>query len=285
MPYGSVLTLVQMMRTDFKRKINIKYFMVAYLGILLCVSSATQRLPAYFVAGTSIVILYSLFDLAWTRLRDRVWYLPVSSWISGLVLSVVAITNPSAWQVVALCFFAVLSKQLLHFGKTRHVFNPAAFGMAVVNLFVPSVSWWAVSWGIIPTIIASIVGLFILWRQERWHVASSFIAAFALTSVIFSQTFLPFLMSGPAIFFMTVMLIEPLTSNFPTRNRRMAYGAVVGLFAAGTSPLLRFIPGANVDPLIAGLLLGNLLACLLFLPSRERKPSTIPGPRTSGAVV
>lgn len=274
------------MLRQIRKKINIKYSMVAYLGLLLLLSALSTHLPLYFLAGSFIVMLYTFFDLIWTRLRDHVWYMPVSSWISGLVLSVVALTNPSILQIIALPFLASISKQLFHFGKSRHVWNPAGLSMTVVNLFTPAISWWAVSWGTVPTIIVALVGSFILWRLERWHVALSFFGSFALFFVLlfgWESGFLAaltmigyFLITGPVIFFATVMLIEPVTSGFPTRSNRAVYGALVGLFAAVITFLARLVPQISLDPLITGLLLGNLSASLFFLPSRRAAIASTP---------
>jgi Na+-translocating ferredoxin:NAD+ oxidoreductase RnfD subunit len=267
--------------SSIRQKINIKYFMVGYLGLLLILGYVFAPLSIYFLAGVLIIASYSFFDLLWTHMRDRVWYLPVSSWISALALAIVVLPRPSLIQIIALPFFAVLSKQLFHFGKTRHVLNPAAFSMALLGLFSPVVSWWAVSWGIIPLIIVSVVGLFILWRQRRFHITFSFLGSFALFFMLFSafggggvlmafQRLAPFLLSGPVIFFSSVMLIEPITSSFGTRNKRIVYGLLVGAFTALVSAFSRFIPQINLDPLITGLLLGNLSAALIFLPSRGK---------------
>lgn len=268
-----------LMLSDFKRKINIKYFMVAYLGSLFVFSALLQRLPTYLLAGIAIVILYASFDLLWTRVRDHVWYLPVSSLISGFVLSNVALFNPSLTMVVVLPLLAVSSKQLLHFGKNRHVLNPAGFSMTILNLVTPAVSWWSVSWGLLPLVVVSIAGLFILWRQSRWHVSLTFLGAFSLCFALFSvmggsdfagvlKSLPAFLVSGQILFFSTVMLIEPVTSGFPTWRNRVTYGALIGFFAAAVSACLRFIPQIQLDPLLVGLLLGNLSASLLFLPPR-----------------
>jgi hypothetical protein len=257
--------------SEIRRRINIKYFMVGYLGLLFVFSSfyAPGRAWAHLLTGISIILWYSLFDLAWTRFGCGGWYLPVSSWISGLVLSVVALASPSVLQVIALPFLAVLSKHLFHFGKSRHVWNPAAFAMLVLSLFTPAVSWWALSWGMFPLILVSLVGLFILWRLDRWDVTLPFLGSFALClALIYGPSSIgSFLFSSPVIFFATVMLVEPVTSSFPTRRDRLVYGTLTGLFAAGFSFVARFFTQALIDPLIAGLLLGNLTASLLFLPS------------------
>ena len=87
---------------SLKQKFNIKYFMVAYLGGFLAYSSISLGLTDRLFKGLVIVILYALFDLIWTYARDRMWYLPTSSWISGLILSLVAIPAPSIMLIILL---------------------------------------------------------------------------------------------------------------------------------------------------------------------------------------
>ena len=147
---------------------------------------------------------------------------------------------------------AVISKQLLRFGTGRHIFNPAAFSLAALSLAgYPAVSWWGVSWGAPVMYAVFAAGVFILWRQRRWETALTFLAAYAL---LFNfQVF-----NGTVIFFASVMLIEPITSSFPGVRQRMAYGALVFLltFLVGRS-------GLNSDPLLLGLLGGNIIFSLM----------------------
>lgn len=270
------------MFAKFRQRIKIKYFMVAYLGSLWAYSCFALHRPIRFLAGALIIVLYSLFDLAWTRVEEHVWYVPVSSWISALVLSIVALSpGLSIVQVVFLPLLAVLSKHLLRLGKNRHIWNPAAFAMATLNLFVPAVSWWAVSWGTIPLAIVIVVGLFILWRQNRWHVTVPFLVSYSVFSALTLlsagsgaasalKTLPSLLLDGTLLFFATVMLVEPVTSTFPTRRQRSIYGVLVGFFAAATSFMAQIFPQVRVDPLIIGLLIGNVIASLSFLPSPQK---------------
>src|SRR3989338_2193027 len=123
--------------------------MVVYLGGLLVFSSVALGEWERLWRGIFIVLLYAVFDLLWTYVRDKAWYLPVSSMISGLILSLVAIPEPPFRLVVFLPLLAVFSKHMVRFGKPRHILNPAAFSMGVLAFFMPvaSVSWWGVAWG------------------------------------------------------------------------------------------------------------------------------------------
>ena len=110
-----------MILARLKKLLNIKYFMVGYLGLLVLFSSLYFKDIKMFASGVLIVLLYAAFDLLWTYTRDRVWYLPVSSWISGFVLTIGALPKPPLVILVALPLIAVASKQLLHFGDRKSV--------------------------------------------------------------------------------------------------------------------------------------------------------------------
>jgi len=276
--------------------------MVVYLGGLLVFSSVALGEWERLWRGIFIVLLYAVFDLLWTYVRDKTWYLPVSSMISGLILSLVAIPEPPFRFIILLPFVAVFSKQILRLGKPRHIFNPASFSMAIIAFFVPSVSWWGVAWGRISSdMLASIlfvitlaVGIMILWRQNRWHVALPFLLSYAVllallfwwNGVVLARLIgvvSPLILDGTVLFFATVMLIEPITSSFPYLRDRVWYGVSVGFFAVLMTYLSGVVSWANIDPLIFGLLLGNLVASLLFLPQRRARAAISAAPRQSAS--
>lgn len=296
-----------------QKSLNIKYFMVGYLGLLTLFASLYFKDIIMFADGVLIVLLYALFDLLWTYARDRIWYLPVSSWISGFVLTIGALPKPPLIILITLPLLAVASKQLLHFRKNRHVFNPAAFALAVMSFVTPSVSWWAVTGEVIPTIsglqkldigmwlfvFSAAAAVIILWRQNRFHVTVPFLLSYAFFLSILSlingvaPDRLPYVLyaqivSSVILFFSTVMVIEPLTSTFRTKRQEIFYGVLVGFAIVLVTYLSRKFGLVTLDPLVFGLLTGNLVASLLFLPNRKKvsacancdcgaKNPTIPG--------
>lgn len=283
----------------FRQRINIKYFMIGYLFFLLSYSSFYLKDLRLFFNGISIVMIYVFTDLLWTYIRDRVWYLPSSSLISGLILSIVAFPNPSIILIIILPFVAVLSKQLIHLGKNRHIFNPASFAMAAVTIFTPAISWWGIASSRTPNTLSDIIlsfrlfdstailflvillaGIFILWRQNRWHIALSFMFFYAVSLIIFSiainrETVGIFyflrqqIISGIFIFFSTVMLIEPITSTFSSKKEEVVYGGAVGLSAGLIFYLSAKFNLGRIDPLVYGLLAGDFIAGLIFLEARS----------------
>ncbi len=277
--YGKITCEYFQMFSRLKQKINIKYFMVAYLGLILMYSSFYFYDLERLWKGAVIICLYSTFDLIWTRLRDKVWYVPSSAWISGLILSIVAMPKPSIFWLVFLPLVAVAGKQLLHFGKNRHVYNPASLAMALAAIFVPAITWWALtSGGIIWLLLVG--GIFILWKQSRWHVAVSFFISYAVGLLVVAtvnkiafadagQIIISQFTEPTTIFFASVMLVEPITSGFPIKRQRIIYGTFVGLAVALMTYLTMIFNWPFQDPRVYGLLAGNLLASLLFLPALQ----------------
>lgn len=251
-------------------RINIKYFMTAYLSLLLIFSAMMLNQPIFILKGFSIVAIYAFFDLLITRIKEKTWYWPVSSWISGLILALVFWPELPWYFIILLPLLAVLSKHFLHFGKMRHVFNPAAFALIVTGFFAPTSSWWTSSWGNIPLILISLVGLYILWRQSRWDEFLSFSISYTIFTTILFGFQTSAVLQGSLIFFATIMLIEPMTSQFPTRNQRIIYGILAGFFTILTTFIITKSQSLNIDPLLSGLLLANITASLIFLPRYDK---------------
>lgn len=274
-----------------QRKFSLKWRITLYLLVLLIFSGAFLKLPERILYGVLIVAIYAGFDLLWTRFRDGMWYTPVSSLISGLVLALVAIPSPPWWFLFLAPFLAVCSKQLLKWPRKRHIFNPASFAMLAISFFSPAVSWWGVAWGEIPLVIVLLVGCVILYQFKRFPAALSFVLSYAIfLGMLFllnetpikdlGKILMPQIIDGTTLFFATVMLVEPITSQFPTVSKRVFYGASVGFFAVAVTFFASIAPSsftqimANLDPLITGLLLGNLLSYILFIV-RQHKPKQL----------
>ncbi|MEK7085120.1 MAG: hypothetical protein AAB904_01170, partial [Patescibacteria group bacterium] len=81
--------------------------MAVYTGTLLAWGSFHFGKFEYFLGGVSIVILYAVLDLVWTRIRDGVWYVPLSSFISGFILALIASPAPGLIFIILLPLAAV----------------------------------------------------------------------------------------------------------------------------------------------------------------------------------
>jgi Na+-transporting NADH:ubiquinone oxidoreductase subunit NqrB len=191
--------------------------------------------------------------------------------ISAMILTL--IVTPAAPMdftatgfLVFCCAWAMASKYILATSK-KHIFNPAAFGVALGGLLLKgSVSWWV---GDNSTILPLIVlgGILVLTRLHYYELVISF-AVVVLGLTLVNN---PIARAGTALtnmtvhsafcFFLFVMLTEPRTVPLG-RWRQIAYGALVGLL---------FAPDTHVGdyyftPEVA-LLIGNIFT---FLSNRRR---------------
>lgn len=245
----------------------IKLRMAGYLGVLLALSAFAVHDPFLLMRGLGIAVAYIAADLVWTYVRDRKLYFPTSSLISGFIIALVLAPQAPWWLWILTPVAAVFSKQVFHFGLPRHIFNPAATALVAASLAYPSaVSWWGVSWSTfwLPLLLV-ISGTFIISSVKRWPAVSTFFVVHALLSLwalSFAGSLRTLFWDGTTIFFLTVMLPEPMTSNFPGRFSKIAYGIIAALV---TWILGTIWTPWRLDPLLAGLLAANLISSLIFL--------------------
>jgi ferredoxin-NADP reductase len=225
---------------------------------------------------TPVEITFSagvLFFTAWTANKVFAYFYKVpsnieSTYLTALILALI-ITPTSQFidvtfllTAVPAALLAVASKYILAIRK-KHIFNPAAFGIAVTGLLLAhSASWWVgTPWMVVPVLLG---GLLIVRKLRRFDLFFSFLGVFALGTLVltagkgvgtlFATTLPHAFLYAPVFFFATVMLTEPLTMP-ATRWLRIAFGGFIGLL---------FLPQVHLGsfyftPEIA-LLVGNLFA-------------------------
>lgn len=174
----------------------------------------------------ALVLAAVLSDVAINYVREKKLFFPKSALITGLILGVIIEGNlPLLAGIAAI---AILSKHFIRI-KGRHIFNPAVFGLFIA-LFLPlSQSWWGTG-----SLLIGLLGLIIVFKLKRFHLALPFLAVHALiiftTSLDLSQLG-AHIFSGSLLFFAFYMLIEPVTSP-ASKKSRMIFGLLVGIFAA-----------------------------------------------------
>jgi glycine betaine catabolism B len=194
---------------------------------------------------------------------------PESSVITALILALIFGPMPLADNILALTFvgLAAVSSKYLLVWRQSHVFNPAALG-AVAGALVLGVgaTWWVASIYLLPLVL--IGGLYEAYKANRLHLALSFLVAYAVFFVVrvllggadiasALDTLWMLLLHSPILFFVFVMLIEPLTSP-AERSKRIYYGVLTAMLAVGLPWALPGVPYT----LELSLLLGNLFAIL-----------------------
>lgn len=164
-----------------------------------------------------------------------------STYITALILAliitpVVATDQAGVGFLIFAAVWATASKYLLAIGK-KHIFNPAAFAVALTAFAInqPATWWVGGNLALMPFVVLG--GLLIVRKIQRFDLVLSFMfvglattfatAPSADYTTLLSQT----LLHSSFFFLAFVMLTEPLTTP-PNRLLRMGYGALVGFLFA-----------------------------------------------------
>ena len=190
-----------------------------------------------------------------------------SVYITGLIIVLIMDPAPlgdlsAAGTLVFASAWAMASKFIFSL-RRRHIFNPAAIGVALPALLLDHPATWWVSGQIWLMPLVLIGGLLIVRKLRRFDLVLAFAATNLAVTVLTGdhtdalQSLRFALLDSPFFFFAFVMLTEPLTAP-QSKGWRMAYGALVGALAAPNVA----IAGYYFTPEVA-LLAGNLLTLLV----------------------
>ncbi|HEY8594890.1 MAG TPA: RnfABCDGE type electron transport complex subunit D [Devosiaceae bacterium] len=255
------------------------YYLVATLGAAFVLGLFhVSRVDPTALAFSTIVILGACWVA--NELFARVFRVVPnieSVYITGLILALIVdpVTASDMRGVGVLVFistWAMGSKFLLAINR-KHLFNPAAFAVALSALAIdaPATWWVAGDQALMPVVIVG--GLLLTRKLRRFDLVLSFMAANLAVVVLTSapadylQSLQITLQHSPFFFFAFVMLTEPLTAP-QSRVWRMVYGAMVGILSAPSFA----IAGYYLTPELA-LLAGNLLT--FAVGPRGRVPMTL----------
>lgn len=182
-----------------------------------------------------------------------------------LVLIITPVTAADHAGVGFLIFasvWAMASKYLFAIGK-RHLFNPAAFAVALSALVINMPATWWVGGNIALLPVVLIGGLLVVRKTQRFDLILSFAGATFVTTILtatsssFTTPLVQTLLHSSFFFLAFVMLTEPLTMP-PNRLLRISYGAFVGFLFAPNVHIGTFY----MTPELA-LLVGNVFAYLV----------------------
>jgi ferredoxin-NADP reductase/Na+-transporting NADH:ubiquinone oxidoreductase subunit NqrB len=189
-----------------------------------------------------------------------------SVWITALILFLTLAPPASTTEVVTVALAGVLAMASKYFLAIRkkHLFNPAGISLLIVSIAGTGMaSWWVGSPVLLPVVV--VVGLLLVRKIRRFDVFWSFVGASAavalLTTLVqqlsITETISSLVLSGPLVFFSTVMLTEPLTMP-PSRWLRVVYGIIIGALFT-----LQFHLGPLYATPQVALIVGNVYAYLV----------------------
>ena len=232
--------------TLFRRVLTYRltlYYLTAIMLAALALSAlGIVHQPVVHLAFSAAVALAACLGVNWAFART---FSAKSNWesvcISALIIALI-ITPAAPDDLAAIAFlvlvsaWAMASKYMIASGK-RHLFNPAAFGAALIGVGLHrAVSWWVgENVVLLPVIILG--GALILTRLRYFEMLAAY-AAVVLGISIAHGNFTSIAGMAHAVlmmgihsmfgFFGLVMLTEPRTVPLG-RWRQIVYGAFVGL--------------------------------------------------------
>jgi ferredoxin-NADP reductase/Na+-translocating ferredoxin:NAD+ oxidoreductase RnfD subunit len=244
------------------------YTLIILLGVALVFSFAGILPYDPFALLLSVALLVALSWLTNT-IFAKVFGVPTnveSAYITALILALIIdpLSGPGDfWFIVWAAVLAMASKYIVAI-KGKHLFNPAAFAVALTALAVGrTASWWIGSAPMLPFVLLG--GLLIVRKLRRVDLVMSFLLTSLAAVVIFTVlgggglglAMQNILLYSPLFFFATIILTEPLTTP-PTTRLQVAYGALVGIL---------FIPQFHLGSLYLtpelAILFGNIFSYLV----------------------
>jgi enediyne biosynthesis protein E5 len=237
-------------------KLSPKTYMAGLLVTLAIWGTVQQgykeTMPQLILAVLAAVLL----DFIWYYAKTKKILFPSSAFITGIIIGLVLSPGISWYIPVISALLAIGQKHLIHF-RSRHVFNPANFGLlTAMFIFSEYPGWWAEQ----PWLLIVLAGLFICYKMKRIILPVVFIATYTvmltLNNLMQKQPLLEAVLSIN-IFFILVMLIEPKTTPV-SRTGIVLYAILVAMFSF---VFFKVVP--QYDFSILALTLGNILVPVL----------------------
>jgi ferredoxin-NADP reductase/Na+-translocating ferredoxin:NAD+ oxidoreductase RnfD subunit len=243
------------------------YYLIFLLVAAFFISVANPTSDPFALVLTVAVLLF--VSVVTNRIFSRIFRVPTnveSVYITALILALVITPIQSFNDLWFLGWAAVLanaSKYIVAI-KGKHLFNPAAFAVALTYFTInQSASWWVGSGAMLAFVVLG--GLLVVRKLGRFDMVLSFLITSVATlfvSTLFSGN--DFIAStqklvfySPLLFFAFLILTEPLTTP-PTRRLRIYYGALVGFLF---TPQFHF-GGLFITPEIS-ILIGNMFSYIV----------------------
>jgi Na+-translocating ferredoxin:NAD+ oxidoreductase RnfD subunit len=126
--------------------------------------------------GTALAVELVVGRLFWMR-----WPHLASAYVSGISVGIL-LRSPALWPYALCSTLSIISKYVLRV-KGRHLWNPSNFGLCVMLLLAPdTVAALSIQWGnyLPPMIIVWLLGSFIIWRLQRFHICATYVVSFLL---------------------------------------------------------------------------------------------------------
>ncbi len=211
-------------------------FILAGLGIALAFAGILPMNGIHMLISFLIILISSAlsnFLFSWIfKVPTNNESFSITAVILFLILS--PATSIASSLLLAIAGIAAMASKFVLAAYRRHIFNPAAGAAMLVGISgITAATWWVGSAAMLPAVI--ILG-FLVARKTRRLTMFAIFALTAITAILFSNwqglnglndLLKTTIISGPVIFFGTIMLTEPLTLP-PTRKLQIVYAVLAG---------------------------------------------------------
>jgi Na+-translocating ferredoxin:NAD+ oxidoreductase RnfD subunit len=203
-------------------KVQLSIFLILFALYLSFIGK-----DALFLLSLGVSVIAAMAaDSIITYLKSKEIIITESSVVSGLIIGYVMSSGQAWWIIVLASIFAISSKHLVRF-KTRHIFNPAAFGILISVFFLGASTEWkgAYLWYIIVPF-----GVYVSFKIKKLELVASYFAAslilFGVQAVVHAVPIFNVL-SYLNYFFIFIMLVEPMTTPM-TKHGKIIFGSGAG---------------------------------------------------------
>ena len=238
------------------KKLSIKSQLIVFLGLFSIYLCIVEKDITFLTSIIITVVSAAIFDAVITYIKTKKFLITESSIITGLIIGFVISSDNTAWINISACLLAIGSKHLIRI-NSRHIFNPAAFGVFAAILFLNAFTQWK---GTYHWYVLVPFGLYFIWKIGKIEL----LLGYALTSLclfgaqaIFQKAPLAGIWGYFSYFYIFIMVIEPKTT--PVRPLpKFIFGVIVAALVF----LLTNI-GVKFDAELCSLLIAN--TTVLFL--------------------
>lgn len=229
------------------------YFLIC-LTAVATVLSFFKVLPFNFLNIIFSAVFITVVCSLTNKVFSKVFKVPTnleSVYITALILALILTPSRNSQDLIllaAVAFLSQISKYLVAI-KKKHIFNPAAFGVALSALVLNyGASWWIGNrWMVFFVILG---GFLIVRKIQRFNLVFSFFITYLVVILVNSvlkgndliSVSKNVILESPLFFFAFVMLTEPLTTP-PGKKLQMIYGSIGGFLAVFFSPEMALLFG------------------------------------------
>jgi Na+-translocating ferredoxin:NAD+ oxidoreductase RnfD subunit len=200
-----------------------RYLSPLFITLILLVGNLSFGLLESFsrtllAIATAVVLELALGRWFWGRYPNL-----ASAYISGISVGIL-LRSPEYWPYALCSAIAIVSKYAIRV-HGRHIWNPSNFAICVMLLVAPEyVATLSIQWGntVWPMVIIWVLGAFIVYRVNRFHITGTYVACFIVLALLRSQitghSFLAEVspITGPMYqLFIFFMITDPKTTVTP----------------------------------------------------------------------